>query len=98
MIPTTPFILVAAWCFSKGSDRMHRWLLEHRRFGPMVRDWERHGVIRTRAKALATVVIVPLVGYMALFTGAPRWTVVVTVFLALLGLGFVWSRPSRPQE
>lgn len=96
LIPTTPFILVAAWCFSKGSKRMHRWLLEHRRFGPMVRDWERYGVIRLRAKLLATAVIVPLVGYMAIFTDAPTWTVVVTILLALSGLGFVWSRPSRP--
>lgn len=96
LIPTTPFILVAAWCFSKGSERMHRWLLEHRRFGPMVRDWERYGVIRLRAKVLATAVIVPLVGYMALFTDAPTWTVVVTILLALSGLGFVWSRASRP--
>lgn len=96
LIPTTPFILVAAWCFSKGSKRMHRWLLEHRRFGPMVRDWERYGVIRLRAKLLATAVIVPLVGYMAIFTDAPTWTVTVTILLALSGLGFVWSRPSRP--
>lgn len=98
LIPTTPFILVAAWCFSKGSERMHRWLLEHRRFGPMVRDWERHGVIRTRAKILATALIVPLVSYMAFFTRAPTWTVVVTIVVALSGLGFIWSRPSRPAD
>jgi uncharacterized membrane protein YbaN (DUF454 family) len=96
VIPTTPFILVAAWCFAKGSEAMHRWLLEHRRFGPMIRDWEDHGVIRMRSKAFATGMIVPLVGYMAFFTGAPTWTVVVTVLLALVGLGFIWSRPSRP--
>ena len=96
VIPTTPFILVAAWCFSKGSERMHRWLLEHRRFGPMVRDWENHGVIRMRAKVLATAMMVPLVGYMVLFTDAPTWTKVVTVALALVGLGFIWSKPSRP--
>lgn len=98
LIPTTPFILVAAWCFSKGSERMHRWLLEHRRFGPMIRDWERYGVVRTRAKVLATAVIVPLVGYMALFTAAPGWTVILTILLALCGLGFVWSRPSQPPD
>lgn len=76
---------------------MHRWLVDHRRFGPLVRDWERHGVIRTRAKVLATGMIVMLVGYMALLTEAPAWTVAVTVVLILVGLGFVWSRPSRPR-
>lgn len=98
LIPTTPFILLAAWCFSRGSERMHGWLVDHRRFGPMVRDWERHGVVRTRAKVIATAVIVPLVGSMALFTEAPTWTVLATVLLALFGLGFVWTRPSRPRE
>jgi hypothetical protein len=64
----------------------------------MVRDWERHGVIRTRAKLLATGTIVPLVGYMALLTEAPGWMVAVTILLALCGLGFVWSRASRPRD
>lgn len=98
LIPTTPFILVAAWCFSRGSERMHRWLLEHQHFGPMVRDWERYGVIRTRAKLLATGVIVPTVGYVALFSPAPTWTVVATLALVLFGLGFIWSTPSRPRD
>lgn len=54
-------------------------------------------MIRTRAKVLATGMIVMLVGYMALLTEAPAWTVAVTVVLILVGLGFVWSRPSRPR-
>ncbi|MEX2465852.1 MAG: YbaN family protein, partial [Gemmatimonadota bacterium] len=70
LIPTTPLVLVAAWCFSKGSKRLHRCLLEDPSFGPVVRDWERHRVIRLRAKVLATAMIVPLVGYMVLFSAA----------------------------
>jgi len=97
VLPTTPFVLVAAWCFSKGSKQMHRRLLQHPRFGPMVRDWERDGVIRTRAKLLSTGMIVPLVGYMVLFTDAPTWTKALTVLLSLFGLGFIWTRPSRPR-
>ena len=40
LLPTTPFVLVAAWCFARSSPRLHRWLLESRLFGPMLRDWE----------------------------------------------------------
>ena len=75
---------------------MHRWLLEHERFGPVVRDWERHGVIRMRGKVLSTAVMVPLMGYMAFLSDAPPWTLALALPLSLFGLGFVWSRPSRP--
>jgi uncharacterized membrane protein YbaN (DUF454 family) len=96
VIPTTPFVLVAAWCFSRGSQRMHRWLLEHRWFGSTVRSWEEHGVIPLRAKLLSTGIMIPLVGYMALFSRAPTWTVFIAVPLVLVGVAFVWSKPSRP--
>jgi len=96
VIPTTPLVLVAAWCFSKGSKSLHERLLEHPRFGPMIRDWERHHVIRLRAKLLATAMIVPLVGYMVLFSAAADWTKVVAVLLVVWGLAFIWTKPSRP--
>ena len=96
VLPTTPFVLLAAWCFSRSSERLHRWLLEHRTFGPLVRDWEAHGVIRLRAKLLASAVIVPLVGWMLLGSDAPGWTRWLTVALVVWGLGYVWTRPSRP--
>jgi uncharacterized protein len=57
LLPTTPFVLLAAFCFSRASTRAERWLLEHARFGPMVRDWrERHAIPR-RAKQLAWVMM-----------------------------------------
>jgi len=40
LLPTTPLVLLAAWCFSKSSERFHTWLIEHKFFGPIVRDWQ----------------------------------------------------------
>jgi uncharacterized membrane protein YbaN (DUF454 family) len=57
LLPTTPFVLLAAFCFSRGSQRCEDWLLQHPRFGPMVRDWRAHRAIPLRAKQLATAMM-----------------------------------------
>jgi hypothetical protein len=58
LLPTTPFVLLAAFCFSRGSLRCETWLLNHPRFGPMVRDWRANRAISLRAKQLASAMMV----------------------------------------
>jgi len=58
VLPTTPFVLLAAFCFSRGSLRCETWLLQHPRFGPMVQDWRANRAIPLRAKQLASVMMV----------------------------------------
>lgn len=53
LLPTTPFVLLAAYCFSQGSARYEQWLLAHPTFGPMVRDWRGKHAVPLRAKQLA---------------------------------------------
>jgi uncharacterized membrane protein YbaN (DUF454 family) len=53
LLPTTPFVLLAAFCFSRASQRYEQWLLTHPRFGPMVRDWRDHHAVPLGAKRLA---------------------------------------------
>ncbi len=53
LMPTTVFLLIAAWAFSRSSDRWHRWLREHARFGETIRAWEEQHAMPRRAKRIA---------------------------------------------
>jgi uncharacterized membrane protein YbaN (DUF454 family) len=54
IIPTTPFVLLSAACYYKGSERLHSWLTSNEIFGPIIKDYEKHGGMRktTKIKAL----------------------------------------------
>lgn len=94
VVPTTPFIVVAAYCFSRGSARMHQWILNQPHFGPIVRDWETYGVIPPRIKLLATVLIIGGMVYPIGFMPIAIGLKITAVVLALGGLTFIWTRPS----
>jgi len=54
LLPTTPFVLLSAWCFSRSSNRFHLWLTQHRFFGPIIKDWQSGDGIpkKTRNRAI----------------------------------------------
>ncbi len=95
LVPTTPFLLVAAWAFSRSSPRLHGWLVTHPRFGPAIRDWQRHRAISRRAKFWAMVAIAATIATsLALGVGAAILAVQL-VALACVTL-FILSRPDAP--
>ena len=94
-LPTTPFMLLALWMFSKSSQRFHDWLYAHKLFGPALRQWHRYGVIPLKAKLIAIITMVLSLTYMVGFTDMPGWLKGGTGLLMLYGAWFVLSKPSR---
>lgn len=94
LLPTTPFVLVAAWCFARSSPRFHRMLLAHRLFGPLIRDWEQHGIIPFKVKCLSTTMMLVMVSYPLLFKSFDLSLKALVVLTVVIALSYIWSRPS----
>jgi uncharacterized membrane protein YbaN (DUF454 family) len=94
ILPTTPFVLLAAYFYSKGSERFHRWLYAHPKFSRILLDWEKHGVIRVRAKIISTFLVLCSIAYPLLFREF-HWGLKISAgCIALCVLSFILSRPS----
>lgn len=92
VLPTTPFVLLAAWAAARGSTRLHHWLRAHRLFGPMIRDWEAQRAVSRRAKWVATLTMA--LSAVLMFATVPQaWMAIVgTALMALVAL-WLWRRP-----
>ena len=95
VLPTTPFLILAALCFSRGSPRLHQWLLNQPQFGPKLRDWEEQGVIQTKAKLTACVLITLSIGSTSVFIESiPLWGKLSMIALGIAVMAFILTRPS----
>ena len=95
VLPTTPLLLVAAWAFARSSPRLAAWLRGHRRFGPLLRDWEDGQRIPLWAKIAGSTVMAASLAWLVLGSNV-HWAIIgVTAVLMALGAAYVWSRPGR---
>jgi uncharacterized membrane protein YbaN (DUF454 family) len=91
-LPTTIFLIIALWAFTRSSPRLEAWLLGHRRFGPPLRAWRRDGAIPRRAKYIAVAMIATSWIVIALVTDSLLIMIGAGIGLALVVL-FILSRP-----
>lgn len=85
LLPTTPFVLLAAACFARSSPRLHGWLLGSELFGPMLRDWENKKCVSLKVKILAILMMAMVGGISIVFYVPAGWPKFAG--LGLLGLG-----------
>lgn len=93
LVPTTPFVILAAWFASKGSPAFALWLEQHPRFGPAIDQWRRRGAIPLKAKVLAWSMMATSWA-MLLFMGASGLVLAISGVFLLAVAGYMLSRPS----
>ena len=94
ILPTVPFLVLAAWCFQRSNPALERRLLEHPRLGAPLRLWRRHGAFPPHAKLLALAALAvsaALAGTQGLVVRAVAWPVLLVV------AAWIGSRPNGPR-
>lgn len=87
LLPTTPFLLLTAALYFKGSTRLYNWLLNHRHFGPIVRNFRENKAIPLRAKIISLTLMWGTMGYCILFLIPFLW---IKIVLALIATGVTY--------
>jgi len=87
LIPTTPFLLLAAACFGRSSDRFYNWLITHRWFGSYIRNYREYKAITLRTKIVTIALLWISLGYTGIGVVSALW---VRILLLLTGVGVTW--------
>ncbi len=83
LLPTTPFVLAAAFCFARSSERWHAWLLAHRTFGPLIINWQEHRAISRNTKIVS---VLSMIAVLLLSFVAGASTLVLSIQAAVLSI------------
>ncbi|WP_321527827.1 YbaN family protein [Sedimenticola selenatireducens] len=100
VLPTTPFLLLALWAFSRSSARLHHWLYQHRIFGPALQRWHQHRIIPMHAKLFIVLAMGTSFVYVIGFSRLPAGINFVVAMIMMAVATYLLSRPSslKPEE
>ena len=93
-MPTTVFLILAAWAASKGWPSMDAWLMNHPKYGATLRDWRAYGIVPRKAKWIASIMML-CSGIIMVFTPAPFLVKVFTNTVMFCVAVWLWLRPER---
>lgn len=96
-IPTTIFLIIALWAFARSSKKFHSWLLNHQRFGPILRNWESHKVVPKKAKIIMVILQIFVV-IMVQYTFNNLFVTVALIIVLIFVAWYVISLPSNTPE
>ena len=96
VLPTTVFLILALWAFTRGSERYRHWLYTHPYFGPTLVQWHEHRVIPRRAKILACVMMVFSFALLLYLTDSGPWLPLLVAGIMIGAASYVLTRPSEP--
>lgn len=92
LLPTTPFLLLSAFCFARSSEKLHNWLLFHPRFGVVIADWQERGSISRTSKITAVGCIV-VTFLISVAMQVPAAVLIVQIMILSAVTLFIVTRP-----
>ena len=97
ILPTVPFLLVAAFAFARSSPRLEAWLLDHAHFGPLIQNWRDNGAISKPTK-LISVVTMAATWLLSFVLGVSTMVLIIQAVVLGGAATFVLTRPHGPEE
>ena len=96
-IPTTIFLIIALWAFTKSSEKLRHWLLNHKRFGPILNNWQKHKVVPRKAKILM-VILMSLAVVLFYYSSQNLYLTIGLIIILVSVAIYVISLPSKTPE
>lgn len=96
ILPTVPFLLVAAFAFARSSPRLEAWLLDHAHFGPLIQNWRDNGAISKPTK-LVSVVTMAATWLLSFVLGVSDMVLIIQAIVLGGAATFVLTRPNGPE-